>query len=365
MKIFTRLFITLCIVAFTGKTSMAGYDVLVKDMYATTTASNTVPDGFTTLLWYTFENLGDDLQATDTFTTAIIINNDTVFGPFRVYGGAANGVSFDIPTDVSFNGQTVTFPYTFEGDPGTTFDICAYVILPTGLVDDDGSNNYTCHTTITIADNINMDLAVKGLKLITPDYNDLDSFDVYHKTKTPPAIEEMEAMLINNTELDLSGYTLGFLIYIGKDEYNAVHAPSVFAAGDTATLTISNEAVIPAVPKKAGSYKVCVALTTVLDDQSNDTTCLGFKLIDTWVPVGISEENAVPLDVYYANQNLWISNIVEPTTVTIMDVQGRLVSTELLTRSGSIPVNVSSGAYIVRSQNESTGEVKSQKISIQ
>lgn len=352
MKIFTRVALAVAM-TLSASATMAQYDLAVTGIATVATSSGQIAPGIETLLTISIENLGADIPENTTFsvialngTDTISVNHDWTF----VNGDYPNGATGTVESNY----------FTLPAAP-PNISLCGVVIIH--IPDTDSANNFSC-SNYTMSTGATPDITAQVVNINEP--TDLDGFDIYGGDEDPDPITDVNIAFVNsgNTIFPAGyGITYGFT-FDGTDNNNFLGTLTEdLAPGDTSI----RPSVDPdfTVPTEVGGFTLCGYFRGTDTDNSNDTACTGFTLIDTYVPpppIGIEEDIAGAVKVFYANQSVWVRNVNTPLDVTVSDMQGRTVAQTSLIEDGSIPMDgVTSGVYFIQTANTATGKVTAKK----
>lgn len=351
MKTFTRLF-TLLVIATLSNFSMAQTnDIAVIDVIVANSGGS-VPEGYSTPVLWRMVNLGDNIPAGTDFTAVVSNSATPVIGPLTgsFSGAVANGDTVLI--------QTTGVLYTFSEPNGNLENVCVTMALPT-IVETDSTNNIFCKT-YTIDSTLSDDVQVAELTLIDPERSDLHKFDIDADANTPPSIEHISMLFINNGDLPVFNREYNFELTFdnGSDAYNAGFTQ--FNPGDTVTFEIEDLGLD--VPKVAGTYEICFGVTDPNDVPSNDYSCVSFDIYNT--PFGIDENLENNVDLFISNSVIGFVNNPSPElNAQIIDMSGKVLKAELVNSSNlQISINdLPAGTYVINVQDARSGQAFSQK----
>ncbi len=357
MKHFTRLFF-LSIIALSGLTVNAQtYDMAVTELAITpSTSTGNVPVNANLFMIATITNAGTSIiPDQSTFDMHFIVDGDTLETINYIFNGALNPGAAALTSSSSF---ILTNP--------VPTDFCAAAIFTT-LTDLDLTNNFICETGVNVGTAANVDLSADSIAIVAP--NNIDSFDVDNGTETVPDMTELLAVFTNNGNVEyVSGYPISYIIKLGAQELNVsgtLQAPLL--PGESTTRNITNEAIIPDSPQEVGTYDLCVIVNENDANSGNDTSCMAFSIIDTYIPpepVGVAEVNTNDYSVTFTNDFIALSNVLSNLNASIIDMNGRVIATEMIVEDMRISTStLNSGIYFLQTVNEKTGEVKMNKFS--
>ncbi|HAW20017.1 MAG TPA: hypothetical protein DCX14_07540 [Flavobacteriales bacterium] len=359
MKNFTRLVAVFAMSAL-GLGLNAQTDLQLNSFAISSASGNQVPPGHVTTVSYTIQNTGSVTIATGTvFIRTVSKGTTPVVGPDAITLGG------DIAP-----GDSVTFTAsgTYAFTESAFENICVSTVLDTSITETDTTNNLLCKN-ITISSSIEADIAIINTTIVAP--NDLDGHDLDNGSEDAPDIEEISFQMINKGDISYIGsQSFAIEVYIDNDVIAAVASPGAMNNGDTSAVLGTTEAtLIPVTPQEEGTYELCVRYAGGDANSENDTDCESFTLVDLYIPpppVGIEENTANELNIYNSNKTIWVKNVSGNTTVTVIDVNGRLIASERMFEDGSISMETASaGVYVIRSSNEETGATSMHKVSIQ
>lgn len=348
MKHFTLFTLALVFWAVNG---MAQFDLQVNTVATIATSGGQVPPGTPITLTMEIENTGADWPVGTVIVCGAILPTDTV-GVVQYTVG---------PSPFAAGGSTIIETGSFQlpaAPPSVT--LCAIAVL--ALPENDTTNNVACNV-FTVSSSAQFDMAALFVASTNPAMEDLDSFDIDGGDETPPAIVDLTAIYRNDGNTIIpAGYGIAYQLSVDGNTQNITGTLAEdLAPGDSTTRTIQGQNF--AVPAEEGFYEICAILLTGDDDASNDTTCTGFSIIDTYIPpppIGISEDvETAGLDVFFSNQKVWVKNVTTATDVKITDMQGRVVEHINMLEDGSISMqNAVPGVYLVQTTEQSMGAVK-------
>ena len=359
MKNFTRFAASVaCLLV--GMSAFAQYDLEATELRTMSTTSNEVPPNIPLTLTLIFENTGTTDVPDQSAALLVFLNGlDTL----QVVNGVFNG-AMTVGATYSFNSDPITLP---AAPPNV--NLCGFVLLDTALGEVDTSNNLICDQ-FQVSSSAIVDLSAVGISVNSP--NDLDGFDVDNGNEEPDNITDMHSTYKNEGNVT---FPAGFIIpYVYEFDGNPT---AIFQGNLVADLapgdSIQRPSVDPGfeIPAEKGDYEVCVYTVYGDADLSNDTICWGWSMIDAYLPpppIGIEEENGfqADLNVYNLAKAVWIMNISEPTSVTITDMNGRIIANEQMINDCSINLETAAaGVYIVRTLNNTTGAASMHKVSVQ
>jgi hypothetical protein len=357
MKHFTRLFF-LAILALSSMAANAqSYDMAVTELVITpSTATGNVPVNANLFMIATITNAGTSIiPDQSTFDMFFIVDGDTIETINYIFNGTLNPGASALTNSSSF---VLTNP--------VPTDFCAAAIFST-LTDPNLTNNFTCEINVNVGTSANVDLSSDSVAIVAP--NNIDSFDIDNGTETVPAMTELLAVFTNNGNVEyVAGYPISYMIKLGAQELGVTGTLQAdLLPGESTTRNITNLAIIPNSPQEVGTYDLCVILTEDDGNSGNDTSCVAFSIIDTYIPpepVGVAEVNTNDYNVTFTNDFITVSNVNSNLSASIIDMNGRVIATEMIVEDMRISTSeITSGIYFLQTVNEKTGEVKMNKFS--
>lgn len=335
------------------------HDLAVTDVtIAPSTATGNVPVNENLVMIATLTNAGTTIIPENSqFTCWFIVDGDTIqaYPVVTIVGGSVNpGGMLSFASD-----------YFTLANPVPT-DFCAAVSWVT-FTDPNIANNFSCETNVNVGTAAQVDMSGDSVAIVAP--TNIDSFDIDNGTETVPEITEMLAVFRNNGNVIYpAGYPFSYKIIRGNQEFTLnVELANTVNPGETTTRNITNPAVIPASPQEVGTYDLCVVANIGDDNSSNDTACVAFSIIDTYIPpepVGVADVNTNDYNVTFTNDFIAVSNVNSHLNASIIDMNGRVIANEMIVEDKRISTNtLNAGVYFLQTVNEKTGEVKMNKFS--
>ena len=358
MKNFTRFILALSMISTFGVAN-AQYDLTANSITATATSSNEVPPGTPIVLTLEFENTGPQLIPDQSTALLVFLNGtDTI----QTIEGVFNG------------DMAVGAIYTFNSDPFTlpatppNVNLCGFILL-TSSPELDSTDNLVCDA-YTVSTTANLDIKTKGLVMVSPTAQDLDSFDIFDGDNTPPNITGVYAEFKNNGNIT---FPAGFGIpYAYEFEGNVVvylgTLTAAMAPGDSTTRPTVDPSFM--IPTEFGDYEICLFNYYGDDELGNDTLCHQWTMIDTYTPpppVGVEENSFVSNQtMFYYNRALYVKNVRNAVNITVVDASGKIFTQSTMIEDGSISFeDAVPGVYVVQSTNSANGNTSMQKIVVQ
>lgn len=366
MRIFTRLFalITLCAIASFGYAQT--YDLAVSEVGTASNSSNQIPAGMTAPIFFTIKNNGsNDIPAATQIWIAVQVNANYFIQPdtLAFTGAFPAGGEITLYT---------TAGYTYEPS-NPNYEICAGAYFVNTSMESNPNNNLNCDDYIA-SSAVHNDWAALSVSIEEP--NNLDGFDLDNMTNTVPDIDSVVLILQNNSSITFPAfYYVDYQLALNGDTQNvAGQLSGNLGPGEQTTRIVNNASIIPASPQDSGTYEFCVIANEIGDNtDSNDVTCESFRIIDSYDPfhpsnwpLGAEEVADKNLKVVPMLDIIRVEGVENPTEVTVMDVQGRLVRSVTLTEDASIQLSdEKSGVYIIQAADETSGAVQTKKFSKQ
>lgn len=355
MKKFTQAALAF-VVSLGSFSSYAQYDLMATGVTTVATATNQVPPSVPITITLAFKNNGSvAIPDQSTALLAFLNGTDTIETINGVFNGAmAAGAEYTYSSN----------PFILPAAP-PTISLCGFIIMTSGT-ETNTNNNLTCQG-FQVSSSATMDIAIDSLEIIAP--SDLDGFDVYNGVNSVPTITEMTLVVKNegNTILP-EGFAINYIFDFEGDQLLAVGStPGVLQPGESFDQGVTNTAVIPVIPDdlEPGNYEICTYINMANGDFTNDTTCAGFTIIDTYIPpppIGISEVGSVSANIYHSGSFLWVKDVTSSVGVVLSDVQGRVIANEQFVEDGSISTtSLAAGVYYAQSTDLATGSVHIQK----
>lgn len=357
MKHFTRLFFLASLLISSSALNAQTYDMAVTELSITpSTATGNVPVNANLFMIATITNAGTSIiPDQSTFDMFFIVDGDTIETINYIFNGALNPGASALTSSSSF---VLTNP--------VSTDFCAAAIFTT-LTDPNIANNFTCETNVNVGTAANVDLSADNIEIVAP--TNIDSFDIDNGTETVPAMTELLAVFTNNGNVEyVSGYPISYMIKLGAQELQVSGTlQSPLLPGESTTRNITNLAIIPNSPQEVGTYNLCAILTENDGNSGNDTACVAFSIIDTYMPpepVGVAEVNTNDYNVTFNNDFIAVSNVNSHLNASIIDMNGRVIANEMIVEDKRISTStLNAGIYFLQTVNEKTGEVKMNKFS--
>jgi hypothetical protein len=321
-------------------------DLAVVDINASSDVNNWVPEGLSSSLEVTVQNVDSFMvPAGDSALVSI------QYGTFV----ADAWVHFDNGLDTM-----ETYTHNFGSSNRLLFssslDTALLIGMATHLADTNLSNNQFGETfyASTI---VNNDWHAGIIKIIAP--SNLNFFDVDNNTNSAPPLSHVEVDLVNEgTVTYLFGTLINYEVYLQNDVRSLsgyINASSV-SNGDISTRSVTNQALLPVIPDTAGTYQLC-ARSAVPNDltANNDAACMIFKMVDNYDPTDpvnwpfavdeIEDKNAK----VFMTDNQLILNAKSQTELEIIDLSGKIIFTDAFNGSHSHSMSdYNAGIYFVR-----------------
>lgn len=334
--------------------AVAQYDLSVSNSFVSSGPFNSIPFGLQSAVEIEVFNAGNmtipaganvDLTyqfSTYLFNETFTLSDSLPIGASAIYNfGAANILTFGD----TFATVMTTATVSISGDTNLTNDTL---------------NNY-----YIVNGSTNNDWITSSVAVINP--SNLDGFDIDNGTNIPPALSQVDISFVNNSEISfVKNSPFEYSISLGAETYlvNANLSAGAVNYGDTVVRTITNQAILPALPDSVGDYSLCATALMPNDlENSNDEACFDFTIVDNFDPTdpinwpqGISETELSIFKVNAANGALEISGIQQPTRVRISDINGRLLLEQGLNNDGSIAFDAPMGIYVVHLSDNRTFE---------
>jgi hypothetical protein len=357
MKHFTRLFFLSLIALSSFNLQAQSYDLAVTEIAITpATATGNVPVNTNLFILATLTNAGTSIiPDQSTFDMHFIVDGDTLESINYIFNGALNP-----------GASALTNSSGFELTNPVPTDFCAAAIFTT-LTDPNLTNNFSCEINVNVGTSANVDLSADSVAIVAP--SNIDGFDVDNGTETVPAMTELLAVFTNNGNVEyLAGYPISYRIVLGSQDLGVSGTlQEDLLPGGSTTRNITNLAIIPNSPQEVGTYNLCVIVNEDDANSNNDTACVAFSIIDTYIPpepVGVAEVNTNGYNVTFTNDFITVSNVNSNLNASIIDMNGRVIATEMIVEDMRISTSeITSGIYFLQTVNEKTGEVKMNKFS--
>lgn len=363
MKIFTRLFF--CLTLVWGATAVAQpYDLAVADVNTAASANNEIPANFESRISLTIENAGaNDIPTGTLFSVGITVGAAVVVtDTLQLAQDLVAGTNFVLYS---------TAEYFFDAAVPQPM-ICGSALM-IGVPDEDSLNNATCKTyQVTTA--VTHDMQAVNVVVVSPD--NLDGFDIDNGNETPPQLDTVNAFFRNDGDIILPvGYTLSYELNLGSQSTAVVGTlQATLSPGQSTTRNIFNPQVLQNIniPSSVGTYNLCVKVTEDLDvDSTNDESCFEFEIIDSFDPsdpknwpTGLAEVEENGLKVFFANGFVNVEGVQSQTEVQVMDITGKVVASDVLSRDGRLALDNASGIYVIHVR-DAENNVRTERISVQ
>ncbi|NQV52738.1 MAG: T9SS type A sorting domain-containing protein [Flavobacteriales bacterium] len=366
MRIFTRLLSLIVMCSIVGISSAQTYDLAISEVGTAANSSNQIPPSMVAPIFFTIKNNGSNIIPTGSeIWIAVQVNANYFIAPDTL---VFNG---DFPAGGEITLYT-TAGYSFEAST-PSYEICAGAYFTNAALESNPANNLNCDD-YTVSSAVHNDWAALSMAIANP--SNLDGFDLDNLTNTVPDIDSVVLILQNNSSITFPAfYAVNYQLALNGDTQNVSGVLSGdLAPGGQTTRIVNNASIIPATPQDSGTYTFCVIANEVGDNvDSNDVTCESFTIIDSYDPfqpsnwpLGTEEFNGTTLKVVPMIDAIRVEGVENPTEVTVMDMQGRLVRSVNLTEDANIQLNdEKSGVYIIQAADETNGAVEVKKFSKQ
>jgi hypothetical protein len=334
-------------------------DLSVTDIGVSCDQNNWVPQGIKTSVEVTLTNVDSfNLPAGDSALISVYFNGLPISSMVKFENGLDAGAS------VTHNfGESNRLNFTSSMD---TVLLNAYVSYALDTVDSNDAYSETFYSSTIV----NNDWHSAGIDIISP--SNLNNFDIDNGTNHAPALSEIAVDLVNNGSVTyLVGTRIDYSVYIGasvKMIEGSIKTTAVLP-NQTITRTISNQAVLPAVPDSAGTFQLC-AKTNAPNDltSTNDASCVIFKIVDNYDPTdpvnwpfGVDEKQLESAQVFMNQRELNIK-LNASYQLQLFDLSGKMVRSEGLIGSKKFDLtDLNAGLYFVRI-NRDNAEPQTEKI---
>ena len=338
--------LSFAIVLLSFASAYAQSDLAVVDINASSDANNWVPQGLSTSLEVTVQNVD----------SMMIPAGDSALVSIQ-YGSFVSDawIHFDSGLDTM-----ETYTHNFGWDNRLMFsaslDTALLIGMATHLSDTNLSNNQF-EETFYASTIVNNDWHAGIIKIIEP--SNLNFFDVDNNTNIPPPLTSVRVDLVNTgTVTYLPGTLINYDVYVLDDvrSLSGYIGESAVSNGDISTRTITNQALLPVIPDSAGTYQLC-ARSTVPNDltSNNNAACTILKMVDNYDPTDpanwpFAVDEVADLNAkVFMSENQLVLESKSQTELEIIDLSGKIIYTDAFNGSHSHSMlDYNAGIYFVR-----------------
>lgn len=356
-KIILAFVLLLC-----GVTGIYAQDLALVGIKLSSDQNNNVPIGINSGIEVHIRNNG---QTTITAATEISIGVFALNENFEFQGELGSNVPAGDTISISLEGQTLLID---------TFDIFS---VDASLIAENDTNSANNSLTADFFPSpfMSNDWWCKRILITAP--ANMDTIDLDNNTNTPPAIEGLQVTFGNIGSIHYVPFTrfkyqlilAGDTVTINTDIGSATIQP-----GDTINREITNQSILPQLPDTLGTYLLCAISAQVQDfNSTNDTNCFGINIVDNFDPSDplnwptATKEEAInrpsACSIISSNNGLMVK-ANETVAFQIMDIHGKLIMQQHLSKGESVDLqSMSTGVYVLLTK-DNEGNYKSKKFAI-